>query len=151
MKKSIYTRLILFVFITAILTSFLAVGAFATTRIRPGVGRAAEPSAPAESIGDTTFEGNIDTGNDGHIGENSGTGEFGDDTSAPASNSNDTTQKNPVESVVDDVSQGVNDAAQNVTDAVTGDSGMNIWGVVIAVVIVVAIAALIFALFSKKR
>lgn len=148
MKRLLYKRLIIISLITAVIASLLSLGISATTRIRPGVGRAAEPAAPAESIDDTSYEGNIDSGDDGHIGENSGTGEFGDDTSDTADS---TSSKNPVESVIDDVSQGVNDAVDNVGDAMENASGgINVWGIVIAVVIVIAIAALIFALFSRK-
>lgn len=122
---------------------------------------AAHDSAPAADsglMGDSNADhnkdnggmgnGNIDSGTDGYIDENSGTGEFADENTTNADTSRDTsrdTSKDPVGSAVDNV---VTDA-QNAVDEITG--GMSVWGVVIAVVIIGAIAALIFAFFTKKK
>jgi len=45
----------------------------------------------------------------------------------------------------------VGDAADGVENAVTDSSGMGIWGIVIAIIIIAAIAFLIFAIFGRKK
>ena len=92
--------------------------------------------------------GNIDSGTDGFIDENSGTGEFADEntTNADASMENGSnTSKNPAQSAVDNAVNGAQDAVEEVT------GGMSVWGIVIAVIIIAAVAALLFALFSGKK
>lgn len=82
----------------------------------------------------TMYDGNIDSGTDGHIDDNgSGTGEFADDYGS-----------NPIGRAAGDMVRGAEDAV----DTVTG--GMGIWGVIIAVVIIAAILALVFAFFRRR-
>lgn len=82
----------------------------------------------------TMYGGNIDSGTDGHIDDNgSGTGEFADDSGS-----------NPIGKAAGDMVRGAEDAV----DTVTG--GMGVWGVIIAVVIIAAILALVFAFFKRR-
>ena len=96
------------------------------------------------SIDNGMGNGNIDSGTDGHIDENSGTGEFADENTTDYMNGKDT-GKHPVESAVDNVVTDAAGAVEDMTD------GMSVWGIIIAIVVIVAAAALIFALFSRRK
>ena len=103
------------------------------------------------STNDSKYEGNIDSGTDGNIDENSDTGEFGDATSDNDITVNDDTTDNAVESIVDGAANGVSDAVDNATDAVDDATGGNMWGIIIAIIVIGALAALLFAFFTRKK
>ena len=169
MKKSIYKKFLLLTLTVAFAFSLFTLGVGAVTRARVG---AREGDSVDSSAHDTTDENhggmgtNVDTGNDGHIGENSGTGEFGDDTthndtthsgtdSAVGDHNKETdhnTSEGPVESIVGGAANGAADIVDNAAGAVdNATGGMSVWGIVIAIIIIAAIAILVFALFSRRK
>ena len=125
---------------------------------------------PAEStVGDTTASDSsaasdtIDLSGDTTAPDSApGTGEFFDDTTgsfdenppadAPNAPADDTTESK-VESALDNV---VTDAEGAVSDVVDGAEDMlaengSMWGIVLIIIIIAAVAVLLFALFSRKK
>ena len=111
----------------------------------------ADTTSDGGNMTDDTFEGNIDSGTDGHIDDNSGTGEFGDDTSNISSTASDDTTAGPVESMIDGVMTDAADAIDDTANAVEDATDGNMWGIIIAIIIIAAIAALLFAFFVRKK
>lgn len=165
MKKTIYKKLISSVVACAFICALFCVST-AAIGYREGVAR--EGNGPMDNaasdsvmndngtVPDSMPHGNVDTGNDGHIGTSSGTGEFADETTPPAEthkNQTDTgktgNKEGPVESVIDGAANGAANAVDNATDMVSGNSG--IWGIIVVVIIIAVIAILFFVFFSKKK
>ncbi len=164
MKNSLCRKLILCAASIAVIFSIMTVSAsamgFSAGIARDGSNNSSNTNADSNTgnsssgnngmMGGGTAgnDGNIDSGTDGFIDENSGTGEFADENTTNGDNSRENgknTSKSPVESAVDNV---VTDG-ENAVEEVTGS--MSVWGIVIAVVIIAAVAALLFALFSGKK
>lgn len=165
MKKTIYKKLISSVIAASFICALFCVGA-AAIGYRDGIAREGNgpmDNAASDSImngngttQDSMPHGNVDTGDDGHIGTSSGTGEFADETTPPAEthkNQPDTGKngntEGPVESVIDGAANGAADIVDSATDTVTGNSG--IWGIIVVVIIIAVIAILFFVFFSKKK
>lgn len=125
---------------------------------------------PAEStVGDTTASDSsaasdtIDLSGDTTAPDSApGTGEFFDDTTgsfdenppadAPNAPADDTTEskvESALDNVVTDAEGAVSDVVDGAEDMLTGNGSM--WGIVLIIIIIAAIAVLLFALFSRKK
>ena len=125
---------------------------------------------PAEStVGDTTASDSsaasdtIDLSGDTTAPDSApGTGEFFDDTTgsfdenppadAPNAPADDTTEskvESALDNVVTDAEGAVSDVVDGAEDMLTGNGSM--WGIVLIIIIIAAVAVLLFALFSRKK
>ena len=125
---------------------------------------------PAEStVGDTTASDSsadsetIDLSGDPTAPDSApGTGEFFDDTTgsfdenppadAPNAPAEDTTEgkvESALDNVVTDAEGAVSDVVDGAEDMLTGNGSM--WGIVLIIIIIAAVAVLLFALFSRKK
>lgn len=165
MKRSVYTKILCAVVSVLFAVTLLCVSTSAMG-FREGMTREGNTAADSgmtetgstaagdnSTMGDDTYEGNIDTGDDGFIG-NPGTGDLADDTDTMDDNSKETGNsavetEGPMESAVDGVANDAANAVDDVTDMVSGSMG--IWGIIIVIVIIAVIAILVFVFFSKKK
>lgn len=156
------TKRCLCVLFAAIMAIFIfTLGASANTRMRPSYSREARASDDMSGIGSDTISGNSGMPDSGANGTAPGTGEFGDDTSDTASDATDTTDTSASDSKNTDTTRhdetgslessldGVVNDTENAVDDMS--NGIGIWGVVIVIAIIAAIAILVFALFSKRK
>lgn len=127
---------------------------------------------PAEStVGDTTAADSfvtdatdtIDLSGDTTAPDSApGTGEFFDDTTgsfdenppadAPNAPVDDTTEgkvESALDNVVTDAEGAVSDVVDGAEDMLTGNG--SVWGIVLMIIIIAAVAVLLFALFSRKK
>ena len=151
MKTRFFKKSLLVLFCITVLVAFMSASVSANmvkNRMTSRAGTADSDTNVRNS--DDSYEGNIDSGTDGHVGENSDTGEFGSATdNSPAGK--DTTANSPVESVIDGVVTDAANAVDNVGNAVENATGGNMWGIIIAIVVIGALAAILFALFTRKK
>ncbi len=133
MKKFLKT------FVFMLLSVLLLTVALSANRLTVRSGETTANSMMSDTEnGSETYAGNIDSGSDGHIDGSAD----GKDAQSPIPNA--------VESVVDgaitDVSDAVNSAENAVNDATDG----NMWGILIAILIIGGLAAVLFVILKKK-
>ncbi len=159
MSKIMFKRSICALFAAVMAMIIFTLGASANTRMRPTQKREAQASDNMSGM-TTNTPSAADSGmpDDNTVGSAPGTGEFGDDTSDTSFDATDTTadttkdtdttrhdETGNLESAID----GVMDDTGNTVDDM--EDGMGIWGVVIVIAIIAAIAILVFAFFSKRK
>ena len=152
MKKKLFKKCALvFLCITMVFTfmSVLVSANMMKNRMTSRAGTADSDSNGSQNA--DSYEGNIDSGTDGHIDENSDTGEFGSATENNDITVNDTSSQGPVESVIDGVVTDATNAVDNVGNAVDNATGGSMWGIIIAIVVIGALAAILFAFFTRKK
>ncbi len=175
MIKYAYKKPLVAFFMILMITAVFAIGA-AAMGVREGASPSASNNPTGPSAADSTaadqandaFEGGaagagVDETQGGMSGTPSesapGTGEFADDTTG-----NDS--KNPAESAIDGVITDGSNALSDAMDSNTNESGtaengmqngdenadgFSIWGIIIAIVVVAAVAALVLVFVSKKK
>lgn len=171
MKHMIYKKSIGFVLLTAVLISVFTLGASAigfregmspSNENNPADAGAADSTAAAddnEPLSTETGENGIIGGADNDTAPGGTTGDFDstDSDTAARDTTNDTTRdttrdttddsgsEGPMESAIDSAADGAADMVDQATD------GTNIWGIVIAIVVIVAVGVLIFAFMPRKK
>ncbi|MBQ2765415.1 MAG: hypothetical protein IJF48_00325 [Clostridia bacterium] len=179
MKFNIYTKLLCTALAVLLISVLFTLGASATLGFRSGGISGGANSRSSDSLDEGTADENgivhepdtsgdnmmgggsgsgANNGNSGSVNGGSGnggndsaagTGEFGDDTSNTLGAATDDTSRDsgngPVESVIDGIGSDAAGAADDATN------GMSIWGIIIVIAIIAAIAVLVFAFFSKRK
>ncbi len=169
MKKLIYKRSFMITLAIFLVMTILTIGTGALS-FREGMGPT-DNNSPSDSstidstASDSTAESDVNGGagsNDTTMPPpNDGTGEFADDTSnnggTSAVTSNDTSRDTSTDSSTPlDPDAGLATDGDGFIDdgeptETTDNNTMSVWGIVIAIIIIAAIAILIFVFFAKKK
>lgn len=163
MSKANFKRCICALFAAIMAMMIFTLTASANTRIRPTQKREAQASDNMSGMTANTPSA-ADSGmpDDNAADSAPGTGEFGNDTSDTSSDATDSTHDSMSDTTKDtDTTRhdetgslgssidGVIDDTENTVDDMT--NGIGVWGVVIVIAIIAAIAILVFAFFSKRK
>ena len=162
MSKITFKRCVCAFFAAIMAMIIFTLSASANTRIRPSNKREAEASDNMSGMTtNTPSAADSAMPDDNTVGTAPGTGEFGDDTSDTSSDATDTSADSTSDTTDTDTTRhdetgnlessldGVINDTENTVDDMT--NGIGVWGVVIVIAIIAAIAILIFAFFSKRK